>query len=105
MIRQIIFDYDGVFTNDDYTAVSQVLSESSGIPKNKMDPRRTCESLNMFEILAHAHYLCDGVKEFAGNPRKQRKMGSHLAAVQMFLSFAGWYTLQELMDHNRPLEG
>ncbi|MDO8742648.1 MAG: hypothetical protein Q7J45_03925 [bacterium] len=77
----------------------------AGIPKNKMDPRRTCESLNMFEILAHAHYLCDGVKEFAGNPRKQRKMGSHLAAVQMFLSFAGWYTLQELMDHNRPLEG
>jgi len=37
MIRQIIFDYDGVFTNDDYTAVSQVLSESSGIPKNKIE--------------------------------------------------------------------
>jgi len=42
------------------------------------------------------------VKKYALDPEKQRKTGSHLTAVQMCLSFAGWYTLEELMCHNRP---
>ncbi len=52
--------------------------------------------------MTHAHYLYDDIKEFAMDPQKQRKAGSHLTAIQMCLSFAGWYTLQEIMDHNRP---
>lgn len=71
------------------------------VPKVRMDPNRTLASLNMGEMLAHAHFLCDGVKKYAQDPEKQRKTGSHLTAVQMCLSFAGWYTLQDLMDHNK----
>lgn len=73
-----------------------------GISKRRMDPSRTFASLSREELLAHAHYLCDGVKEYALDPELQRKTGSHLTAVQMCLSFAGLYTLQELMEHNRP---
>lgn len=76
------------------------LSDAS-VPKVRMDPRRTFASLSTAERLAHAHFLCSGVKEYARDPQKKRKAGSHLAAVQMCLSFAGWYTLEELMQHNR----
>jgi len=75
---------------------------AENIPKIRMDPKRTFESLTREERLAHAHFLCDGVKKYALDPEKQRKTGSHLTAVQMCLSFAGWYTLEELMCHNRP---
>jgi len=67
-----------------------------------MDPERTFESLTRDERLAHAQFLCDRVKELARYPEKRRKMGSHLTAVQLCLSFAGWYTLEELMNHNKP---
>ena len=73
------------------------------IPKIRMDPKRTFASLNKKEILAHAHFLTDGVKEYAKDDSRQRKAGSHLTAIQMCLSFAGWYTLEELMNHNKPL--
>ncbi len=75
---------------------------NSSVPKIRMDPKRTFGSLTLDEILAHAHYLCDGVKKNAKDPCKLRKTGSHLTAVQMCLSFAGWYTLEDLMNHNRP---
>jgi hypothetical protein len=73
-----------------------------GVPKRRIDTSRTFASLTRDEMLAHAHYLCTGVKEFAPDPERQRKTGSHLTAVQMCLSFAGIYTLAELMEHNRP---
>lgn len=72
------------------------------VPKIRMDPKRTFHSTSVAERLAHAHFLCDGVKEYAKDPERQRKTGSHLTAVQMCLSFAGWYTLEDLMNHNRP---
>ncbi len=72
-----------------------------GIPKVRMDPKRTFGSMDPLELMAHAHYLCDGVKEYAVNPEQQRKAGSHLTAVQMCLSFANIFTLEELMNHNR----
>ncbi len=71
------------------------------VPKIRMDPKRTFASLNEKEILSHAHFLTDGAKEYA-KQGKLRKMGSHLTAIQMCLGFAGWYTLEELMNHNRP---
>lgn len=76
--------------------------QSEKVPKVRMSPKRTFASLEKSEMLAHAHYLCDGIKEFARDPQKQRKAGSHLTAIQMCLSFAGWYTLEDLMNHNRP---
>jgi len=75
---------------------------AEGIPKKRMDPRRTFGSLSAEEALAHAHYLCSGVKKYAQDPNRQRKTGSHLTSVQLCLSLANWYTLSELMDHNRP---
>jgi|SRR3989344_3032521 len=55
-------------------------------------------------VLDHAYYLCTGAKEFARDPERQGKANRHFAAIQMCLSFAGWYTLEELMNHNRPDE-
>lgn len=74
---------------------------AQGVKRVRIDPRRTFASLSMSGILAHAHFLCDGVKKLATDPEKQRKMGSHLSVIQMCLSFAGWYTLEELLEHNR----
>ncbi|MDB5244711.1 MAG: hypothetical protein JWN18_581 [Parcubacteria group bacterium] len=76
--------------------------KTKNIQKIRINPTRTFESTTVAERLAHAHFLCDGVREFAINPEKQRKTGSHLTAIQMCLSFAGWYTLEDLMNHNRP---
>ena len=75
-----------------------------GVPKNRMDPKRTFESLTKEERLMHAYFLIDGAKWLATSPDKQGKAGRHLGAIQMCLSFAGWYTLEELMNHNRPPE-
>ena len=69
-----------------------------------MDPKLTFGELTEGELLRHAHFLCDGAKIFAINPDRRRKAGSHLTVIQMCLSFAGWYTLEDLMRHNRPEE-
>ena len=74
----------------------------AGVPKVRMNPSLTMMHLRPGEVLAHAHFLCDGAKSYAQDPTRQRKAGSHLTAIQMCLSFAGWYTLAELMEHNRP---
>lgn len=76
--------------------------KKQGIPKGRIDPKKTFKEATYDEILAHAHYLIDGVKKYALNPGQEGKTGRHLASVQMCLSFAGWYTLEELMNHNRP---
>jgi hypothetical protein len=73
-----------------------------GISKERMDPSRTFASLSREEALAHAHFLCSGVKEYAAEPKRKGKTGRHLASVQLCLSFAGLYTLQDLMEHNKP---
>jgi hypothetical protein len=74
-----------------------------GVERQRMDPFRTFASTSMEERLMHAHYLCGaGVKEYAFDPLRQRKTGSHLTAIQMCLSFADWYTLQQLMEANKP---
>lgn len=72
------------------------------IPRVRMDVRRTFGFLNEEEILAHAHYLCGGIPEFAYDPGKWGKTNRHYTAVQMCLSYADWYTLEDLMNHNHP---
>jgi hypothetical protein len=76
--------------------------EYLGIPKMRMDQTKTLAELTRFGLLCHAHWLLDGVEKYAQDPKKIGKTGRHLASVQMCLSFAGLYTLEELMDHNRP---
>jgi hypothetical protein len=75
---------------------------AAGVPKLRMDQHKNFGQLTKEQLLAHAHFLCAGVKLYAKIPSRQRKTGSHLTAVQMCLSFAGWYTLDDLMAHNRP---
>lgn len=71
------------------------------IPKLRINPKRTFASLSKEECLAHAHFLCDGAKIYAADINRHRKAGSHLTAIQMCLSFAGWYTLADIMNHNK----
>ena len=92
-------------TSDKIISVVEVYEKrlrEEGVLKIRMNPERAFGSLSKEEVLAHAHFLCDGVKKFAKEPGRERKTGSHLTAIQMCLSFAGWYTLEELMNHNRP---
>lgn len=74
----------------------------AGIPKVRINPKCKFSDKGAREILAHAHYLCDGAKEFARDPQTYGKANRHLTAIQMCLSFAGLYTLEDLMNHNRP---
>ncbi|HXV27069.1 MAG TPA: hypothetical protein VD862_03555 [Candidatus Paceibacterota bacterium] len=76
--------------------------EAEGIPKRRMDPARYFGSQTRRDLLAHAHFLLDGVEEYAKDTERAGKTGRHLGSVQTLLSVCGWYTLQELMDHNRP---
>ena len=78
------------------------LLRESNIQKKQMNIKKTFAELSKDELLSHAYFLCSGVKEYSQDPEKQRKTGSHLTAVQMCLSLAGWYTLEDLMNHNRP---
>jgi hypothetical protein len=73
-----------------------------GIPPRRIDPSRTFASLDREGCLAHARYLCDGAKGYASDPERIGKANRHLTAIQMCLSFAGLYTLEDLMGHNRP---
>lgn len=75
--------------------------ESSGVPKKRMNPALSFGVCTSEEILSHAHYLCATTKEYAQDPQRQAKANQRLTALQMCLSFANWYTLAQLMEHNR----
>jgi hypothetical protein len=75
--------------------------EQANIPVQRMDPTRTFGSLSPDEVLAHAHFLCSGVRAYAIKPEKFAKANRHFTALQMCLSFANWYTLDQLRVHNR----
>lgn len=79
--------------------------EEKKIPKKRADVSLTLQSLTSGERLAHAHFLLDGIEEYAKDPERTGKTGRHLGAVQMILTYEGWYTLGELMNHNRPQGG
>ena len=84
--------------------------EAEKIPKQRIDPRKFFGWLEIFgfivvpkkRLLAHAHYLLDGVEQYARDPEKVGKTGRHLGSLQTLLCTAKWYTLEELMEHNRP---
>jgi len=78
----------------------QKLSET-GTPPSRFPTNRSFQTASTEEILSHAHYLALNLESF--NPQTQYgKLNRHFTAIQMCLSFAGWYTLDELMQHNRP---
>jgi len=74
--------------------------EAENIPKRRLAVDRYPETAA--EMLAHAHYLLDGVEVLADDPEKVGKTGRHLGSIQMLLWASKWYTLEELMNHNCP---
>lgn len=77
---------------------------AEGVIPARTDPTRTFGSLSRAELLAHARYLAQGIPAFVDDPGKWGKANRHYTALQMCLSFADRYTLQDLMEHNRPRE-
>ncbi len=53
------------------------------------------DDLNKSEILSYAHHLC-GIAPTL----KHENLNYCLAAIQTCLSFAGWFTLDDIREHN-----
>jgi hypothetical protein len=75
--------------------------ESIGIPKKQMNESLYFGDLERHDLLAHAHFLLDGIEEMIGDPSKRDKLMRHLASVQMIFGFTFVFTLKELKEHNR----
>jgi hypothetical protein len=73
-----------------------------GVQPARTGTERAFKDLTDEELLSHALFLCESAKSFVNDPDHLGKANRHLAATQMILSFAGWFTLAELMAHNRP---
>lgn len=74
------------------------------IPKRRMNPHcffSPHRNASTRQMLMHAHYLLDGIEAYAKDPARTGKTGRHLGSCQTLLWAAGWYTLDELMQHNR----
>ena len=73
------------------------------IPSRRMNTSKAFQDTDRDERLMHAHYLCENIHTFLHDEEKWGKVNRHFTAIQMCLSYAGWYTLDELMGHNKPL--
>lgn len=76
--------------------------EKRGIPKKQMNPKRTFGSLSSGERLEHTHYLLDLIIEHIQRRSDEDKVNRLLASAQTLMSISDWYTLEDLMNHNRP---
>jgi len=75
---------------------------AAGVIPQRIDIDHMFCDLSKSEQLAHAHYLIDAMDASAYYPEKWDKVNRHLTAIQMSLSNGGWFTLRDLMEHNRP---
>lgn len=73
---------------------------SQKIPKIRIDMLRK-GPFTPPELLAHAHYLIDGIRGYVIEEGRWGKTNRHLASIQMALWGAGVYSLDEIMNHNR----
>jgi hypothetical protein len=72
------------------------------ITPRRMDPKKIPRT--KIQKLRHACFLIGGIKEYVKDPDKEGKTGRHLGSLQTLLWCAEWYTLEELMNHNRSNE-
>ena len=94
----------------DIHKITQILTEyknyleSKNVYANRIQTNKTFRDYkdDPLLILSHALYLVHGALVIAQNKDKYGKLNRHLTAAQMCLSFAGVYTLDELMAHNKP---
>lgn len=90
--------------------ITQILTEyknyleSKNVCANRIQTNKTFGDYkdDIPSLLSHALYLVNGALITAQDPEKYGKLNRHLTAIQMCLSFAKAYTLDELMAHNRP---
>ena len=73
-----------------------------GITPQRIDTQKKFADYSEEEVLAHAAHLCCNIIDFLDDPAEWDKLNRHLGALQMCLSFAGCYSLDELRAHNRP---
>jgi len=73
----------------------------SQLPALRMDTSRKLRSLNERELRMHAHYLCEEIRKLVDQPGKEGKVGRLLGFLQACLCFSGWYTIDQLRNHNR----
>lgn len=78
------------------------LLQKEGIIPRRIDLNSSFANKSQRELLAHASYLCEQLPSFVFVEDKFGKANRHLTAIQMCLSFAGCYTLNELRVHNSP---
>ena len=78
------------------------LLQQEGITPRRIDPNSSFANKSPCELLEHALYLCEQLPSFVFVAGKFGKANRHLTAIQMCLSFADRYTLNELRAHNRP---
>lgn len=76
---------------------------AGGISPQRIDPTCSFGEVTQSDVLAHALYLSEQLPTFVHQEDSLGKANRHLTAIQMCLSFARVYTLNELMAHNRPL--
>ncbi len=83
--------------------VDRYIAELSkyGISARKINSKYTFGSQPKENILAHAMYLCKNIQDFIFDSKQWDKVNRHYAAIQMCLSFAHWYTLDQLREHNK----
>lgn len=78
-----------------------VLLSGKNVMPQRLALHRTFASCSREELLAHAKHLIDQFPTI--HPTEQYgKLNRHLSAIQMCLSFAGKFSLGELLEHNRP---
>lgn len=74
--------------------------QKEGIIPKRMDIHSR-EPLSQKEMLAHAYFLTLHIPEHISRG-KIRKAMRHLGSLQTLLRTAGWRSLADLMDDNRP---
>lgn len=73
----------------------------AGIQPQRINVDSSFGSQTQAALLAHALYLAENLIEL-DIEAKYGKANRHLTAIQMCLSFAGVFTLNELREHNQP---
>ncbi len=78
----------------------RLLGEMHIVPE-RLSVKRTFASASREELLAHAQHLVDYFSVI-DLTLQYGKANRHLTAIQMCLSFAGVYTLGDLLEHKCP---
>lgn len=75
--------------------------EEKGVKPERIDPNTTFAEHSSEKLLAHAYHLGLGIEKMSNNEHLAGKANRHFGSMQMCLSFSGWYTLNELRQHNK----